>query len=147
MASCEQPKRELPPWRQVALSYQARFPTSWKIMENEAGLTDSIQPATTLLLPNGSKITLHLFREEVPPRAQVARWQKQFPESKVTPLSHGGYQGLLLEGEGILAVAMQLSPHYNHTFPDYTLKATGDVATYRNEILQFIQTFELSQEL
>jgi len=138
---------ELLPWRAIGYYYQARFPSSWNVVENEAGLQDSIQPVATLYLPNAATITLHLFREEVPPEMQIARWQKSFPTATVSYLSHGGYQGLMLKGEEILAVAMQLSPHYAKRFPDYTLKATGDIAPYQQEILEFIRTFELVDEL
>lgn len=111
----------------------------------------------------------------IPPQAQIARWKKQFEE--LDPLavhiwedSHGGFSGLGFEGQGLLKGAqtkvmgcsMRLASCYQRLLSqsplsvdrqkcaDYTIKASGPpelMNKHRADILAFVQSFELIDEL
>lgn len=113
-------------------------------------------------------------KTRIPAQAQIQRWKQQFTFldptlTNLTPSSHGGFVGLCLEAEGVmenkpvkvLAWSMHLAPRYVRQLEflspdmqqkraDYTIKAVGLPALinqYRQEIIQFADSFELKDEL
>ena len=146
--------------------YRARIQENWirhDPLENES-LLDTKKPLCEFIIKEEGgviKIAIHNFpvdnlENKIPPRAQVARWQRQFesiiPESVlITPQVFNGYSGLLFKGEGVInktplqvvAWALQISPRHFKTLlladdvekenlykemrADVTLKASGPI--------------------
>lgn len=111
----------------------------------------------------------------IPPQAQVNRWKQQFDDIDILTVhvsdeSRGGFSGLFFEAEGlikgqptkVMAWSMQIAQIYDRELEqgknfldswkraDYTIKASGPIemmTTYRKELIQFSNSFELIDEL
>lgn len=128
-----------------------RLDSPW-VLERPGEVSDDTTQPIAFLTLDDLKITIHNFPDiKIPPQAQVQRWIGQLngKEYLVTPTSHSGFVGLILESEEMLAAAFSLSPYYEArtTSPDWTIKAVGNVQKYRNEILSLINSFELIDPL
>lgn len=123
------------------------------------------------------RITIHNFPIEpdqprIPPIAQINRWRSQFESidpafTNLIAQSYGGFIGYFLDCEGLfkneetrlLGWAMQLAPEYDQQIghsiskekrADYTIKVLGMpkmISRYREEIINFANSFELIEEL
>lgn len=191
LQGCQRSEQEPPRWQEIQgrdrkeMIYRARVPEGWSRKDPPPGetLTDTTKPLVEYGIAEGDKtirITIHNFpvdkvSDRIPPAAQISRWKGQFsfldPTTVVvTPHSHGGYSGLLLEASGTLngktsammGWSMQLHPeHYRILMAmkseetrqmagDYTIKAVGDqdlMIKYRQLITDFANTFELIKEI
>ncbi len=183
-ASCSRTPVPGHPWQEIAGRdgypvYRARVPQEWKRGDplTTAYMTDTTMALCEFVVGDGAvKIVVHNFpsdslTQRIPPMAQIVRWQGQMgvtssTDSQVCSVSHGGFTGLRLAADGILAWAMQLSPaHYRalqlpgspaeQSFfrqmrSDYTIKVTGPQAIlqrHRADIEAFAMSFELIQEV
>lgn len=158
--------------------YRALVPDSWsrKDPQPSESILDTMLSNCEFFVDE-IRLTIHTFPFEneesrIPPQAQIARWKKQLKEPdllsmQIVPEVHGGFIGLLFEGEGqlnerqemIMGWSMQLAPEYCQKFvgekhhakkADYTIKAVGPSRTlnqHRQDIVQFAQSFELIDEL
>jgi hypothetical protein len=136
------------------LLYQAEVPASWELLQEESNRHDTTQ-AIASFKTEGSFVTIHNFPFiEIPPQRQIERWQRQLSGSAtvVTPASHGGFVGLILESETMIAAAFELAPFYQKRLEpsekssSWTIKATGNVQQFREDILNLIHTFETIEE-
>lgn len=136
-----------------------RVESPWSPEQRVGYMHDTTEPIASITLPD-LKITIHNFpfdsyERSIPPQAQVQRWIRQLgnKEYVVTSAGHSGFVGLLLESEEMIAAAFQLSPYYraklapSESTADWTIKATGQVQKYREEILRLINSFELIDTL
>jgi hypothetical protein len=142
--------------------YIAEIDSRWKIQDREYDLIDTKKPIYSLAT-DGVLITIHnfpiqSFEKSISPNAQVERWKKQLgsKKSSVTSTSHGGFVGLILESEEMIAGAFQIAPYYRQRLSqplgelaaDWTIKAVGNkVKEHRASILNLIHSFELIEEL
>jgi hypothetical protein len=123
-------------------------------------LEDTTIPLCTCQIDD-IEMTIHNFDLKIPPKAQAARWKRQFdslsPEgTTLTPQSFSGFVGLKFEGKGIikgkemaiLAWAMEFSPDlsrlldhprntkekaiHTHIARDFTIKAIGSIHSLEN---------------
>lgn len=119
------------------------------------------------------RITVHNFpvedaQQRIPPEAQVGRWKRQYSdltEAIVFPQAHGGFTGLYLQAEGVLAnrptttlgwamqagvdqyTALSSNPQMR---AEYTIKAVGPpslMEKHKTAIIAFASSFELIQEI
>lgn len=134
--------------------YHASRPSmAWGKMETSGDLTDTMKPIGAYRIED-ALLTIHTFPFQIPPEAQVERWQKQFPGRlfDISEVSHGGFGGLRLEIDGaMIGYAMQLTPVLYRAIKDpemradYTIKCVGPMNTlekYRDEIDHFARSFE-----
>ncbi len=169
----EAPKMQNIMARDQRPTYRAIVPAHWKAVPTTSNLQDTMLPLIEYQV-EGVSITVHNFpsqkmEQRIPAQAQVERWKKQFtylePMSiEVTPQAHGGFSGLLFEGEGILdekrqkmiAWSMLIAPMHYQTLDhlekrqmlaDYTIKVVGDVDPHRDEIFRFANSFELIESI
>lgn len=132
-----------------------RIDSSWPLEARVEEIQDTRQPIAAFH-PDDLKVTIHNFpfknyEQSIPPQAQIQRWIGQLKGKpyEITPTSHSGFVGFILESEGMIAAAFQLSPYYrarlqpSERCADWTLKATGNIQKYRAEILRLIDSFEL----
>jgi len=162
--------------------YRAYVPTDWTRQDPDpqTSLEDTKIPVCEFFITQGDeriRLTIHLFPytsydSRVPPKAQIARWKKQFEtfdalSSATTPCSHGGFYGLCFEGTGeqnsqptkVLGWSMQLAQLYDQSLEfqgdalkraDYTIKAVGPpsfMTQKQAQITAFAESFELIDEL
>lgn len=139
-------------------TYSVTLPDGWTYKEG-LPTTDTTQPNGILVASDGLELTFYTFPQEqrISPEAQVARWQQQTTEEPViTPLSFGGYRGLLFETSETVGVALSLPQlHLNVlTDPqkkaDITLKATGtkeSILRNSDEIIALTHSFGLIEEI
>lgn len=166
--------------------YRAKVPKSWKEETVSEGLlADTTKPLLKWTINSHStpiQVTVHNFPRNIgappiPPNAQIERWKRQFdlldPTTvSVEPESHGGFVGLIFQGEGeienkkcmIIGSSMILGKELEDelTFfikknliqkemlADYTIKATGEremLPSKKEEIMGFITSFELIEDL
>lgn len=184
--SCTPQKETRIPWQSIQGRdrtvtrplYRVRAPLEWVRVDplDEVDLSDTTLPISTFYLHDAAssiRITLHTFpytraTERIPPEAQVARWQRQHTNPSypvtVTPMAHGGFQGLCFEGEGVLAWSMKVGDPYEQYFTshppknpftralraDYTIKAVGSpesIETHHEELCAFARSFEWIEEM
>lgn len=172
------------PSERLAL-YRAKVPVHWLRQDSEESLVDTTKPICEFFIgeqPDHILLTLHTFpadkfERRIPPEAQINRWKRQFDELDlcnliIEPCSHGGYTGLLFQGQGsfkgkessMIGYSMQLAPPHwmilhakeevsfkeRHTAADYTIKAMGSftaIEKWKTEIECFADSFELIEEL
>ena len=148
--------------------YRTVVPEEWRRLDSATDLADTMQPIVEYWIDDQVRIVVHNFpsnnlSERIPPEAQVSRWMRQAGGGTVTTECHGGFYGLRLEHEGVIAWAMQLDPelYLAITGPptvdndrqrraDYTIKATGPqeaLERYRTQIETFAQKFELIEPI
>jgi len=170
---------QTPPWSRIAGRdpavtqpiYRARIPPTWQRVDSPQ-TNDTTKPLGRFLIqdPAGEvEITFHNFPTEaieprIPSEAQIARWQRQQAEpGSQIPVAHGGFVGLALETDGLLAWSLQLAPCHYRTLSnppdsrlkqqmraDYTIKATGPHAAlvqHREAIIAFARSMELIEEI
>lgn len=144
--------------------YRAQVPDSWKREDPAPGQSISDTRLANVTFRCGELVVyVHSFPQRIPPEAQVARWQRQLGgATRVAREAHGGFAGLRVEGEGLLAWAMQLDGrlyqtleqlgeeeeerlHFAQMASDYTIKATGPVEEHRTDLERFARSFELIQ--
>ncbi len=126
-----------PPYARPS-TYRIKTPVGWvrKDPLQEESIVDTTKALCEFTIPNDEggqvRITIHSFpsesiEERIPPRAQIARWKRQFTELDastmlVIPQAYSGFSGLLFEGSGVMnesqtAVmgwSMQVAPeHYS----------------------------------
>lgn len=102
-------------------------------------------------------LTLHTFpyatlEQRIPPEAQIERWKRQTGECDTSFFANGGFGGIRLESEDMIAYAMQLSPLLfrncsTELKADYTLKFMGSVEKHRKDIDAFAESFEWIQPI
>jgi hypothetical protein len=144
---------------------------------SEESIKDSKKANCLFKISDDLIISLHTFpfagKQGINPSLIIERWKAQFEElsnfdSEITVRSQGGFHGWMLEASGwqngkpiaMLGIAMHLSSLYhqmltnesdaNYKLADYTIKASGSpqsLSLYRQEILDFIKSFELIEEL
>lgn len=163
LAACDTPDRPIETekisikGRDLGLPiYQANIPLSWKRIDPEShqDLSDTTLPICSF--ESGDVlITIHNFpSQRVAPSAQIKRWKRQLQNTDVhvTPYAHGGFGGLKVEGEGMIAYAMQMTPVLFREVSnpqikgDYTIKAIGPqnaLENQKHEIDAFADSFEL----
>lgn len=167
------------------LLYRALVPSHWirqdtSPSESTVDTTKSICEFYIHENDQSIRLTIHTFpiipgQMRIPPRAQIARWKRQFEElnllaTQVNPDSYSGFSGLFFEGEGILngkptkmmGWSMQLASVYERQLSqarkpldrckcaDYTIKASGSpemMNKHRTALLAFARSFELIDEL
>jgi hypothetical protein len=167
------------------LLYRALVPTGWirqdpPLHESIANTTKSICEFYIHEKDQSIRLTIHTFpimqtQLRIPPQAQIARWKREFEEldlvlTHTQPESHGGFNGLFFEGQGILqgkprkvmGWSMQLASVYERQLnqakdplerrkcADYTIKASGApdlMDKHRIAIMAFAHSFELIDEL
>jgi len=161
--------------------YRARIPDSWirKDPQAKESIADTMRPLVEFLIPTPQgevRLTVHNFpydhmEERIPPAAQIARWRQQ--ANLEDPLNtredfraHDGFAGICLEGDGLIAWAMQLCPEHFRCLQqpgppeqtrylrqlraDYTIKATGPeeaIHYAKTELINFSDSFQLIQEI
>ncbi len=155
--------------------YRAHIPKNWTEIQENNDLKNSINPIKKYQIENVS-ITVHNFivlpnTLKVTPLDQISRWINQGINNEkisytVTNRSRGGFVGHLLEINGeshaILALAMELDQEQRHILlnnssekkheiaSDFTIKASGpkcEIKKFKNEIFDFMNSFELIEEL
>lgn len=173
LVGCKTPQEEeKSPWKMIASRdkatpiYRSKIASLWseeKLPPDE--LRDTTKPNAKFTLSQ-IVLTIHNFpsdelEKRIPPQAQVSRWKRQFEKNpQLSPKSHGGFIGLLYEGQNeelaVMALAMQLdTEHYlkltdREMRADYTIKAVGpksEIEKYRSEILKIMNNFELTEEI
>lgn len=132
--------------------YQAQIPPSWKQLPRESDLQDTTHPIASFRIDE-VLVTIHNFPYlTIPPRSQIERWQKQLglAPSMVTPSTHGGFVGLILESEKMIAAAFELAPVHQmepcEKSCSWTIKAVGPVNPIRSDLLKLIHSFETIEE-
>jgi hypothetical protein len=127
--------------------YQIVVPDSWKRIRSSGDIRDTKNPIAEFEV-DGLKIVIHNFPgTKIPPQAQISRWQKQKDQTYlIENQAFGGFQGLGLEGETVLAWALEpasclrLKGEKNS---DITIKATGsNIEQLREEIIETARSFE-----
>jgi len=162
--------------------YRMRIPKHWKRIDppSDSSIVDTTLPLVEYRIGDEIHITIHNFpfkdlKQRIPPRAQVARWQRQLSnlptkEAIIEPISHSGFAGLYFEGtlddQQVMAWALQLDAEHirslsrqtdetNRTYieqmqADVTIKVVGPPKLceyYREEIIATAGSFELIQEI
>jgi len=162
--------------------YRMKIPEHWKRIDppSDSSIVETTLPLVDYWINDEIHITIHNFpfkdlKRRIPPRAQVARWQRQLgnlptKEAIIEPISHGGYAGLYFEGtiddKQVMAWALQLDQEHirslsrqadetNRTYieqmqADATIKVVGPpklCEQYREEIISSAGSFELIQEI
>lgn len=148
-------------------------PGHWQLTLPDEGvdLNESTLPLVSWKVDDELLIVVHNFPgQPIPPRAQVARWEKQVknPDESATSLEQvawGGFEGLKLyicdhDDKAVMAWAMTLPIFHRyalqgmareaHLAADWTIKITGSAAAMRenmNEIDRFIHSFRLKREI
>ncbi len=183
LTGCQECPEKVPPFTQQEFSgreellvrrpvYRAKVPVGWIRLDPQGSIRDTTEPNVSFLIEDSLTVTVHTFpseglEERIPVAAQIERWKRQSGATTVTPISHGGFAGLSLEGPSILAWSMQLdlehyqvlsflasSPleeeHFKQMRADYTIKAMGSpelIERYKEELHFFAGSFELIQEI
>ncbi len=155
--------------------YRAMVPDGWvrKDPPKDESIADTMKPIVEFTIAREIRLTVHTFPisdKRIPPRAQIARWQRQFEHldpqySTISVQSHDGFAGLFLEAEGLLqgketmmlGWSMLLAKEYDNLLlradlkrADYTIKAIGPtdlILHHKKEIVHFANSFELIDEL
>lgn len=154
-------------------TYTCVPPPHWRMIlpESPIDLTDSTLPLASWEIDEQLSLVIHNFPgQSIPPRAQVARWEKQAenPDPTTTSLEQvawGGFEGLklsIVDGRerAILAWAMTLPIFHRyalqgfgreaHLLADWTIKVTGPESAMREnqvEIDTFVHSFRLKREI
>lgn len=140
---CSEPsesmKKEIIVGRSGQALYSIHVPLSWNRKEL-ASSNDTTRPIAEFE-GKGFKVVIHNFPHmKIPNAAQVGRWKKQNPDARIIETSFNGYQGLILEDEALIAIALEVpSNKTEEKYAPVTLKATGQVSS--KEILKTAKTF------
>jgi len=179
LTGCDKQENSDSTWQTIAarnhqIVYRAKVPQGWLRQDpnKDESIADTMKPIVEFMRDNEVRVTVHTFPitdMRIPPRAQIARWQKQFSDlntdmTSVTPISHDGFTGLQLEAEGImkekekmmLGWSMILAKEYKILLSpddikraDYTIKVLGPielVAKNKSDFISFANSFELIDE-
>lgn len=155
--------------------YRVKLPSYWVEVEEEGNLKDSTKAIKKYKIENIT-IAIHNFKVDpslpkIKPVDQINRWLKQFNSDEkihhnLKERSRNGYVGYLLEAtqndKGLIALAMELDKEHLYNLlskqsdktdemaSDFTIKATGpknEMIKHKQEILEFMNSFELIEEL
>lgn len=152
--------------------YRYERPVGWERLETHPQEIEDTTKPLVAYKKGELLLTIHNFPHlPIPPMAQIERWKRQLPqfEGTITPTSHGGYTGLLLEGgnetQGLIAAAFSLAEPCKHQIrweeyfspndaadktADCTIKITGPknlLEQEREALLSLIHSFELIDEI
>jgi len=162
--------------------YRMKVPEHWSriVPPPESSIVDTTLPIAEFWIENQIHITIHNFpfqdpERRIPPRAQVARWQRQLSnltekEAVIEPVSYSGYVGLYFEGstdeKQVMAWSLQLDDEHVRSLSrqidassrsyieqmqaDVTIKVAGPphlLNQHRGDIIAGAKSFELIQEI
>lgn len=169
--------------------YRAKVPLHWIRQDPEKNISikDTTKAICEFYIDQENeklRITVHSFptetkEQQIPPFLQIHRWKRQFDDlspvdSKVSPLSNGGFVGFSFEAVGslngvatvVLGWSMQMASEHYYTLQnpepslsdfyqkqrraDYTIKAVGSPSMmnqHKKEIQVFAKSFELIEEI
>jgi len=134
--------------------YQLVIPDGWERADSPRPVMDTTKPLLRIAR-DGIEIVVHSFPGiDIPPVAQLARWERQGGGGEVTPIARGGFVGLQYSSKGVIALAMELDSTLYASSEEasapWTIKVTGpaeELLEYRDEIASILFSFELVEEL
>lgn len=149
--------------RHVPSLYHIYVPANWQVYYPQSSdyQIDTRLPLVEIAYAS-IKIAIHNFPGiEIPPQAQVERWQKQLKDLaassiEIMPTAWSGYEGLKLTSPQVMAWAMQLAIEHERVLwqevdpqkergASFTIKVTGlaeDLAKEQETIEAIALSFE-----
>lgn len=138
--------------------YRVKAPAHWKVLGPEEPLEDTTKANERFVAYDEIVISVHTFPgSNIPPMRQIQRWVRQLQgRPRILQISFGGYVGFLLQGRGVIGLAMELDPGHRSRVQNqerkasFTIKAVGPaelLEEHQKEIVAFMKSFELIEAI